>query len=171
MRDDAAITNASHLHSGRGPRNVDGRNVQSEHMQITCSSRPVGVIQLPEVLNAESKQLLLRQLEACLETTRPLLVLDCSRAVQMDEPLVYMLLLCLEEAIKHNGDAWLAGVSPGGRTLLESTGVVRLFRIFDSKDDAMSTLHRAPTNAAPGYGAVQGAPEESPERRAADSGS
>jgi len=144
--------------------------MQSEGVKMTYSRRPIGVIQLPEMLNAESKQLLLRELEAYLETDRPLLVLDCSRAVRVDEPLIYLLLLCLEAAMKRNGDAWLAGVSPGGRTLLESTGIVRLFRVFDSKEEAIGALHRARANAGPGSGAVQGARGESSEPRAAAPG-
>jgi len=144
--------------------------MQSESVKMTYSSRFVRVIELPEIVIAESAQELLRDLDVCLEADRPLLVLDCSRAVRMDEPLIYLLLLCLEAAMKRNGDAWLAGVSPGGRALLESTGVVRLFRIFDSNDDAISTFYRPRASDGPGSGAVHGAPEESLQSRAAASG-
>lgn len=51
--------------------------------------------------------------------------------------------------MKRNGDVRLAGVSPEARAVLESTGVDRLFKIFDSIAEAESSFRRSPAGLAP----------------------
>jgi anti-anti-sigma regulatory factor len=62
--------------------------------------------------------------------------------VQMDRPSIKLLLCCLEEAIKRNGDVKLAAVPAGARSTLELTGVDRLFEIFDTNVDAVNSFRR-----------------------------
>jgi len=47
---------------------------------------------------------------------------------------------CLEEAIKHNGDVKLAELPAGSDSILELTGVNRLFDIFDTAAAAVHSF-------------------------------
>jgi anti-anti-sigma regulatory factor len=89
----------------------------------------------------------LRELEGCLNVARPCVVLDCSQARQMDKPLLHLLLSCLEETLKRNGDVRLAALSPEARTSLRLSGIERLFKIFDTTAEAVDSFQR-PADAA-----------------------
>ena len=108
--------------------------------------RPIAVTvkQLPESLSVEQGRRFLRELGPSLAVNRPCLVLDCSNLRQLDKPAILLMLCCLEEAMKRNGDVRLAGVLPEARTILKLAGVDRLFRIFDLSADAERSFHRSP---------------------------
>ncbi len=79
-----------------------------------------------------------------MNVERPCIVLDCSNVHEMDNSMVNMLLCCVEGAIKRNGDVRLAVMYPGARISLELVGIARLFRIFDTVDEAVESFqHRA----------------------------
>ncbi len=101
----------------------------------------VRVKQLPETLDCEYARLLLSELS---KTDRPSIVLDCSNMRQMDRGSSLLLLRCLEEAIKSNGDVKLAEVPNGARRVLERTGMGRLFELFDTTADAVNSFRRLP---------------------------
>ncbi len=71
---------------------------------------------------------------------RPCVVLDCSRIREMDKSAIHMLLCCLEEAMKRDGDVKLAAVSPLARRALEATRVDRLFEIYETEAEAVSSF-------------------------------
>ena len=73
---------------------------------------------------------------------RPCIVLNCSQVREMDSHAIHMLLCCLEEAMKRNGDVRLAGVSEEARKVLASVGADRLFDIFASNADAANSFHQ-----------------------------
>ena len=54
---------------------------------------------------------------------------------------VEMLLLCMDEAMKRDGDVKLAAVAPGSAVILELMKVDRLFEVFDSADEAVRSFH------------------------------
>jgi anti-sigma B factor antagonist len=108
----------------------------------------VAVKSLPEVVTAKHARAFLGELENCMNVDRPCVVLDCSNVHQMDRSVVHLLLCCLEEAIKRNGDVKLAAVPKAAREILELTGVSRLFEIFDSTAAALSSFHQPPVEAA-----------------------
>ena len=56
-----------------------------------------------------------------------------------------MLLCCLEEAMKRNGDVKLASVPAAAEAILQLTLVDRLFEAFDSTAEAIDSFHRSPT--------------------------
>jgi anti-anti-sigma regulatory factor len=60
----------------------------------------------------------------------------------MDRFAIHMLLCCLEEAMKRNGDVKLAAVSPTARATLEMTRVDRLFEIYETETDAVNSFFR-----------------------------
>jgi hypothetical protein len=71
-------------------------------------------------------------------------VLDCSKVRQLDSAGIHVLLRCLEEAMKRNGDVKLASVPPGAAAILELTRVGHLFEAFDNTADAVQSFHQFP---------------------------
>jgi len=102
----------------------------------------VTVTQLPEKLDIRQGRLFFNELESRMNIDRPCVVLDCSRVQTMDRFAIHMLLCCLEEAMKRDGDVKLAAVSPSARETLEMTRVDRLFEIYDTETDAVNSFFR-----------------------------
>jgi len=115
---------------------------------MTLQILAVTVKQLPETFNAKQGRLFFRDLESCMNVDRPRVVLDCSRVRQMDSSALHLLLCCLEEAMKRNGDVKLAAIPDGERLILERTGLDRLFEVFDTNADAVNSFRRLPFDAA-----------------------
>jgi len=103
-------------------------------------SRPVVVKRMPERLNARSAREFLRDVQPFLVTDRPQLVFDLSQVKQLDSAGVEMLLRCMSEAHKRDGDLKLAGLSPQAAVVLELTRTERLFEIYDSCTDAVRSF-------------------------------
>jgi anti-anti-sigma factor len=97
---------------------------------------PVIVMQLPEALNHAGAEAFLGELQPLLEMDRARIVLDCSQVQHLDSAGVDMLLRCLEEAMKRDGDLKLAAVSPASAVILELMRVDRLFELFETADEA-----------------------------------
>ena len=106
------------------------------------------VKQLPEIVTREPKCLFLRELESEMDAERPCIVFDCSQVLRMDKPVIQLLLYCLEDAMMRNGDIKLAAIPAEAKAMLERAGVVRLFEVFDTADDAVNSFLRLPLNAA-----------------------
>jgi anti-sigma B factor antagonist len=113
---------------------------------MTLRKCAVAVKQLPETLTEKQGKLFLGELESSINIDRPSIVLDCSRVCRMDRALINLLLSCLEEAMKRNGDVKLAAVPQDARSILELTGVDRLFELFDTNAEAVSSFRRAPVD-------------------------
>jgi anti-sigma B factor antagonist len=114
---------------------------------MTIRVCPVKIEQLPERLSEKQSRLLLRGLESPMHMDRPSLVLDCSKVRRMDKPAINLLLSFLEEAMKRNGDVKLAGVPQEAMSALELAGIDRLFEIFDTNAEAVSSFRRLPANS------------------------
>jgi anti-anti-sigma factor len=104
--------------------------------------RLVTVEQLSEITSEDQGRRFLRRVQARMSGMRPGLVLDCSGLSEMDKPALNVLLSCLEEAMKRNGDARLASVSPSVQVMLKLIGADRLFQIYASNDDAVNSFHQ-----------------------------
>jgi len=115
---------------------------------MTLRVRNVEVKQLPEALTVKQARLFLGELGSCMNTDRPCIVLDCSKVRLMDRSVIQLLLGCLEEAIKRNGDVKLSSVSAAARAILELTGVNRLFEVFDTNAEALISFQLLPITAA-----------------------
>jgi len=100
----------------------------------------VTVTQLPETVDMKRGRLFFKELESRMNVGRPCMVLDCSRVREMDRFAIHMLLCCLEEAMKRDGDVKLAAVSPSARQTLELTRVDRLFEIYDTEAQAVNSF-------------------------------
>jgi anti-sigma B factor antagonist len=113
------------------------------------SSGPIIVMQVPERLNQAEAEVFLGELQPMLESERPRIVLDCSEVQYMESAGVEMLLRCMEEAMKRDGDVKLAAVAPASAVILELMKVDRLFEVFDTSDEAVRSFHAVPAFASP----------------------
>jgi anti-anti-sigma regulatory factor len=111
--------------------------------------RLVTIEQLPEITTEDQGRRFLGKIQDRMSDRRPGLVLDCSGLSQMDKPVLHLLLSCLEEAMKRNGDARLAAVTPSAQGMLKSIGADRLFQIFPSNADAVNSFYQSPAGLAP----------------------
>jgi anti-sigma B factor antagonist len=101
---------------------------------------PVVVMELPEKLNHVESKSFLEELQPLLEVDRPSIVLDCSHTTHLDSAGVEMLLYCLEEAMKRDGDLKMAGVTPASAVILELMRVDRLFEVFETSEEAVRSF-------------------------------
>lgn len=115
--------------------------------EIPIGMRPVAVKHLPEVLNVQQKLTFLHEIAGIMNTNRPRLVLDCSRLRECNTSTIHLILHCLEEAMKRNGDVKLAAIPAHAGVMLVSTGVARLFETFDTTEEAVSSFHQLPSVA------------------------
>jgi anti-sigma B factor antagonist len=106
--------------------------------------RAVTVHEVPQRVTPAAERKFLQELQAYVETERPRLVLDCTAVSVMDKATIHLLLSCLEEAMKRNGDARLSAVNNEARTALDAAGVSRLFEIYPTTAEAVQSFrHRA----------------------------
>jgi anti-sigma B factor antagonist len=94
------------------------------------------VMEAPENLNYSEGRTFLAELLPLLQSDRPRIVLDCSQVQHMDSAGIEMLLNCMGEAMKHDGDIKLASLSPASAAILELMRVDRLFEVFESAEAA-----------------------------------
>lgn len=124
------------------------------------TNRPVVVMQVPEQLNVGQVPRFLQEVEPLLESHRPRIVLDCSQVRHIDSAGIEMLLHCLEEAMKRDGDLKLADMSSESRIILELMRVDRVFEVFETCEEAVRSFHAIPIEVvsqdAPWYGTVFG---------------
>lgn len=113
---------------------------------MTLRIRPVAVKQLPETMDAKQGRLFFSELESCMNVDRPSLVLDCSRVRRLDSSAVHLLLCCLEEAMKRNGDVKLSAIPAGASAVLELAGIDRLFEVYATNAEAVSSFRRLPVD-------------------------
>ncbi len=117
-------------------------------MTMTGKPNDLIVLSIPGTLKSRQQRTFLRTLVSRMRGLRPRLVLDCSRLDAIDGSVIRLMLSCLEEALKRNGDVKLAGVAPTAKAMLESTGASRLFRIFASNADAIRSFFQSAAERA-----------------------
>jgi anti-sigma B factor antagonist len=124
------------------------------------TKRPVIVMELPQQLKRAGARAFQNELQEILQSDRPCVVLDCSQVQQMDSAGVEMLLRCLEEAMKRDGDLKLAAISPASAVILELMRVDRLFEVFETTEQAMQSFQTPASLASlqtqPWYSGVYG---------------
>lgn len=102
--------------------------------------RTISIRKLPPKLDAAQQKALYRELESCINVARPSVVLDCSMLAQLDRPAIHLLLCCLEEAMKRNGDVRLAALQPHVKAMLKSSELGKIFEVFDCIADAVESF-------------------------------
>lgn len=111
---------------------------------MTTGMRAVAVKKVPEIWSVKQKIAFLHEIESVMTGSRPRLVLDCSGIRDCDGSVIHLLLHCLEEAMKRNGDVRLASVPLLARDVLIETGVARLFEMYESPAEAVNSFHQVP---------------------------
>ena len=106
------------------------------------------VKEFPEVLNASQARVFLEEVQSYSYDDRAYFVLDCSNIGPMGGLSIQLMLCCLEEAMKRNGDVKLASVPAEARSRLKLIGVDRLFEIFDTNADAVNSFRRLSLDTA-----------------------
>jgi anti-anti-sigma factor len=107
---------------------------------MDTNSRPVVVKRMPERLYVRTSREFLRDVQPFLTTDRPQLVFDLAQVKQLDAAGVEMLLRCMSEAHKRDGDLKLAAVSAAAGVVLELTRTERLFEIYETSTDAVRSF-------------------------------
>ena len=100
------------------------------------TSRPVVVKRMPEKVNQRESRKFLEDVQPFLAADRPQLVFDLSLVKQLDAAGVEMLLHCVAEVMKRDGDLKLASLSRQATMVLELTRTDRLFEIYETSTDA-----------------------------------
>lgn len=114
--------------------------------------RTVDVRRVPEILSVKEKLAFLHEIGSGMNRSRPRLVLDCSAVRECDTAIIHLLLHCLEEAMKRNGDVKLAAVPAPVAEVMADCGVSQLFETFGTTEEAVSSFYRLPPMAAPALG-------------------
>lgn len=105
--------------------------------------RPVAVRRLPQGMSGARRHEVYRDLESCISVDRPAVVLDCSDLSNLDRSAIHLLLCCLEEAMKRNGDIRLACVSQELGAALRNANAESLFQTFENVSQAVDSFHRS----------------------------
>ena len=107
---------------------------------METNSRPVVVKRLPQRLNMRAAREFLGDVQPFLEADRPQLVFDLAHVQQLDAAGIELLLYCMSEAHKRDGDLKLASLSPQAAVMLELTRTERLFEIYETSADAVRSF-------------------------------
>jgi anti-anti-sigma regulatory factor len=113
---------------------------------MTLQVNTVVVKQLHESLSRKQGRIFLSDVMSSISNDRAGIVLDCSRARLLDRPAIYLLLCCLEEAIKHDSDVKLAAIPSDAKAILKLTRVDRLFECYDTNAEAIVSFRRLPVD-------------------------
>ena len=100
------------------------------------TSRPVVVKRMPERVNRQEAQRFFADVQPFVTADRPQLVFDLSLVKQLDAAGVEMLLRCVAEVMKRDGDLKLASPSRQASMVLELTRTDRLFEIYATSTEA-----------------------------------
>lgn len=111
--------------------------------------RTITVKQLPETTNGEQEWAFLEEIKNSLHVDRPRIVLNCAESPSFSHSSLRLLLCCLEEAMKRNGDVRLSMLSQSARAALASNGMDRLFQIFEDDAAAVKSFQRLPILTIP----------------------
>jgi anti-sigma B factor antagonist len=126
---------------------------------MAFQKQTVAVEQLPEKFSGKQRSKFFGEIMRHLNMDRPCLVIDCSKLIQMDRQIILLLLCCLEEAMKRNGDVRLAGASAQSRAALQAAGAETLFSFYETSAEAVASFQRRavgfPHRESPSAGPMQ----------------
>ena len=106
------------------------------------SNRPVVIKRMPERLGLRQARKFWDEMQPIITSDRPQMVFDMSNVQHLDAAGVDMLLRCMAEVMKRDGDLKLAAVSPAAAVILEMTRTDRFFEIYGTSSDAVRSFTR-----------------------------
>jgi anti-anti-sigma factor len=118
---------------------------------MLITMRTVTVHDVPADVTASVERTFLHDLQEYVETERPRLVLDCSAIRRMNKATLHLLLSCLEEAMKRNGDVRLAALPSETRSAPQMAGLRRLFEVYPTVAEAVHSFQQRPAALPPGF--------------------
>src|SRR5260370_9047903 len=107
---------------------------------MDTNSRPVVVKRMPARVDARTAREFLRDVQPFLTIDRPQLVFDLSQVVRLDAAGVEMLLHCMSQSHRRDGDLKLASLSAQSAVVLDLIRTGRLFEIYNSSTDPIRRL-------------------------------
>jgi len=110
-------------------------------------SRPVVVKRMPERMNLKQARKFWKEVQPFLNSDRPQIVFDMSLVRHIDAAGIDVLLQCMREAVKRDGDLKLAALSAQSAVVLELTRTGRLFEIYDTSTAAVTSFSSFLPNA------------------------
>jgi anti-anti-sigma factor len=121
------------------------------------TNKPVVIKRLPAVMNNGGAKKFFSEVLPLLRSDRPQLVFDLSQVTEIDVAGVEVLLRCMREVMRGDGDLKLASLSAPAATVLELTRADRLFEIYETSTDAVrsysvfipNTIRRTPATQPP----------------------
>lgn len=137
---------------------------------MRAKSDGVTIKLVPETLSRKQERIFLRNFEMSADANRPRVVLDCSNVRRPNKSFIRLLLCCLEEAMKRNGDVRLAALPSDAMLLLTEIGANRIFDIHPTTDDAVRSFRRPFLNEGLSYGPIPGGSLRETGERVPDSG-
>ena len=102
---------------------------------------------MPEKMNLKQARNFFKEVQPFLNSDRPQVVFDMSQVRHIDAAGVDVLLQCMREVVKHDGDLKLAALSPQAAVVLELTRTGRLFEIYDNSTAAVKSFSSFLPNA------------------------
>lgn len=107
-------------------------------------TRAVIIKELPQELTQKNAEGFFLDVATTLESDRPRVVFDFSNVDCIDSAGIAILLTCIEEALKRNGDIKLAALRPSTANVLEAMELDELFEIFETSSEAVDSFQRVP---------------------------
>jgi anti-sigma B factor antagonist len=114
---------------------------------MESSKRPVVVKRMPEKMDLKQARSFFKEVQPFLNSDRPQVVFDMSRVRHIDAAGVDVLLTCMRQIIRRDGDLKLAALSPQAAVVLELTRTGRLFEIYDTSSAAVKSFSSFLPNA------------------------
>src|SRR5262249_7549022 len=107
------------------------------------------VLRFPERVSGAEARLFAERIgsELCLD--RPRVIADLSRVRQIDSQALHVLLECLIEVTRQDGEFYLGAVSPEAATVLELTQMDTVFEILPDVAEASASFSVAEMEHAP----------------------
>jgi anti-sigma B factor antagonist len=105
-------------------------------------NRPVVIKRMPERLNSRQARAFWQEVRPLVTADRPQLVFDMSPLKYLDAGGIDILLKCMSEAMRRDGDLKLAALRPEAAVILEMTRVDRFFEVYETPTDAMRSFSR-----------------------------
>jgi anti-sigma B factor antagonist len=105
------------------------------------------VKRMPERMNLKQARKFQTEVQPFLNSDRPQIVFDMSGVKQIDAAGVDILLRCMRDAVKRDGDLKLAAPSQEAAVVLELTRAGRLFEIYENSTAAVKSFHSFLPNA------------------------
>lgn len=107
---------------------------------MRSASSPVLIKRVPRRFDREHAIRFHREAQQLLNSDRPQIVFDMSNTEYMNSGGVDILLRCLREAMKGDGDVKLAGLTPLVSIVLELTRIGQLFEVYESTTSAAKSF-------------------------------